>query len=222
MITLMFLFFISIGFAEQDYHFKDKDFNMVFTSSKVDDLRTFSGSINRTYKNTQEEILNGIISYEKRCNNDLRKKRVIIDRKYVCPFYHKSTVESQAVKQISLKPNQDFILHRTLYSGGSKLTYYDRVKVTKNKSTIIVTQDLLKSPQIKELLGKSISDSDYLKSVHQEFIIKTVEGGVKLSMKYLTTTDHWMMNKYFVVSKFQEGLMSFFTDFMDKEFKRIK
>lgn len=176
------------------------------------ELRTYHAQVGKTIDAPFDFIMEKILRFEDRCNNDYKKKRERMDKNFECPYHNENLVESVAIRNFKAtapKMGEDvkdrFILWRNIYNR-EDFRYYDMVEVKE-----IVSE---KGARDYKISYRMMSDEEvalYLenpKAKHTAF--NYVEGGyllkelgaskTKIELLYATQTDHWLLNSGLAVS----------------------
>ena len=213
-------------FAETDFIETEKKYGLTFESSKENGTRSFKASAKITYNRPIEEIKKIITDYTNRCNNELVDKRIYFSKKHLCKYLSKTLVDIKVYKKLlSSVPKEKneidrFVVTKNIYSRKqliqNELTRVFRIGDEKN-IIYIIHQEKMSDSKTQKYIKSYDKELSYLKKSHTRYVLKKLgPNKTELEYSYLITTDHWLLNKLFVASKFFDGTKSVFENFLSK------
>ncbi|OIQ15521.1 MAG: hypothetical protein BM556_17945 [Bacteriovorax sp. MedPE-SWde] len=190
----------------------DSKYNTVLKSGKHDGVRFYQAVREQEYNATAEKILEIVLNFKSRCNNELSSKRIYDSKDFKCSHHNKGLIESKIIKQI-LPHKKDkneietYLVQRRVYNR-ELFEYYEVLRIFKvGKKTSVYTK-MLTDKQASVFINGPKTRSTVLKEIQSVYTIEEVsKTKTKLSYTYLTTTDHWLLNKSVAVSQFFDGMV---------------
>lgn len=206
-----------------DHREKSKDFNVNMLSGKKDGIRFYQGTISDVLKQPIDKVLDIVLAFDKRCNNELKEKRTLSDKKIDCPYASDSLIESVIVKD--LKANRlakdeikRFIVVRRSYNRGL-YTYNDLIRVFRYLDGYKITMDMLSDKQSKDYFNSKLNNNSVMKtSGGVYYILPEDSGSTRYTYIFTCSTDHWLLNKSITVGTFFDSMAKNLRD----EFNTIK
>lgn len=198
---------INIKKFDIDYREKSKKFGVHMLSGKKDGIRLYQGTISDVIKRPVEAVLETVLAFDKRCNNEYKDKRQISDKSIDCPYNSDSLIESVIVKKLKvadLAKNEvnRFIVKRRSYNHGV-YTYNDLIRVFRYLDGYKITMEMLDDTTSKKYISTPLNKKSVMKtSGGTYFILPEGKGKTRYTYTFTCSTDHWLLNKSITVSKF--------------------
>ncbi len=208
---LLSLVLISLSaFADySSYEVDDKETHeetkVKMISGKKDSNRFYQGNLSQVFPAPFESVVAAVSNFTEKCNNELKDKRELTDKKYVCPYHNSNLVESKVYKVtkafVKEKDEIDrYLIARRIYNRES-FSHMDLVRVyeTKNSSgkrILTITQEMLTDKKAKALVENPLKQDSAFKKAFAKYTITEVnDKSTVLSYYYSSETDHWLLNK---------------------------
>lgn len=198
---------VNIKKFDIDYREKSKEFDVHMLSGKKNDTRLYQGTISDIIERPVNEVLETVLAFDKRCNNEYKDKRKISDKSSDCPYNSDSLIESVIVKELKdkkLAPDEvkRFIVKRRSYNHGV-YTYNDLIRVFRYMNGYKVTMEMLDDSTSKKYISTPLNKKSVMKtSGGTYFILPEGDGKTRYTYTFTCSTDHWLLNKSITVSKF--------------------
>lgn len=180
-------------------------------SGKKDDVRFYEGRLDDVIDRPIEKVLERVLSFDKRCNNEHKDRRIYTDKKMDCPYQSGMLIESVIVKDLKkrkLEKNElkRFLVKRRSYNRGL-YTYNDLIRVFRYKDGYKVTMTMLSDKEAKDYIDSPLEKVSVMQTSGGVYYITPV-GKNKTRYNYIWTcsTDHWLLNKSVTVSSFFESM----------------
>lgn len=216
-------FAINIKKFDIDHKERSKKFHVDMLSGKKDGIRFYQGTISDVIKQPVEKVLETVLAFDKRCNNELKEKRTISNKKLDCPYASDSLIESVIVKDIKVKKLakgeiKRFIVIRRSYNRGL-YTYNDLIRVFRYLDGYKITMDMLSDKQSRDYINSPLNNNSVMKtSGGVYYIMPESSGSTRYTYIFTCSTDHWLLNKSITVGTFFDSMAKNLRD----EFNTIK
>ncbi len=164
------------------------------------------------------KVYDNITNFEKKCNNEYNGKREFTDKNRNCSFHNNDLVESKIIKKIKggfvpeKNESERYLVQRHAYNRVHTY-FYDLIIIKR-----YINPD---KQQVVEVVHRAIPDSvtasyiDNYKKFDSAFHV--MDGTIKLTniapsrtilnYKYLSKTDHWLLNKGLMTGLIYDGLV---------------
>lgn len=174
-------------------------------SGKESNVRTYIGSVEKTFSYPLELVQKSITNFTEKCNNDYKDKRQFTDQNTPCKYHNDHLVESFVVKDIrsteSFKHlSEVYLLGRLVYNRGS-FGYYEMVQIShgvneKNQKTATIQVRMLSDDEVKLFTSPKFAKESAFDESQTTYTLTEVAPNVThLTYSYLAETDHWLLNK---------------------------
>jgi len=176
-------------------------------SIKKDSVRTYSGSISKTFSTSINNVIRSIVNFNEKCNNGLKDKREFTDKKSNCKYHNENLVETVVIKDINkagwAKESGEierYLLARHIYNRG-KFTHYELIRVyeqtnSQNQKTVKITQTMISDKEVKKYTQPKFDKDSAFDEVISTFVLTEIsQNQTNLYYEYKAETDHWMLNK---------------------------
>ncbi len=190
----------------------DSKFNTNLKTGKHDGIRFYQAVREQEYNATSEKVLEIVLNFKNRCNNELSSKRIYDSKDFKCSHHNKGLIESKIIKKI-LPHKKDkneidtYLVQRRVYNR-ELFEYYEVLRIFKVGNKTSVYTKMLTDKQASVFINAPKTRSTVLKEIQSVYTIEAVsKTKTKLSYTYLTTTDHWLLNKSVAVSQFFDGMV---------------
>jgi hypothetical protein len=189
-----------------------KDLKIQLISGKKGGVRLYQGSLNKTFNQSVNAVMNSIINFEEKCNNDLKDRRKFQDKKKECPYHNANLIESKIYREINKnysKENDEvdrFLVARRIYNR-QDFSHMDLVKVYEKKNAegkkiVIIRQDMISDKDVKNYMKPPVELSSVFSRAYSEFILtENNDKSTEVNFIYVSETDHWLLNKSVSISK---------------------
>lgn len=190
-----------------DYREKSQEFDVHMLSGKRGDIRLYQGTISDIIARPVQDVLETVLAFDERCNNEYRDKRRISDKSKDCPYNSDSLIESVIVRELKNKKLDKneikrFVVKRRSYNRGV-YTYNDLIRVYKYMDGFKITMDMLDDKSSKAYISTPLNKKSVMKtSGGTYFILPEGKGRTRYTYTFTCSTDHWLLNKSITVGKF--------------------
>ncbi len=189
--------------------------DILLFSGKNNGVRFFKGKVSKELDLPFSSVVAAVREFEKRCSNELKDKRNHLAPDYICEMENENVVESIKFTELKYSKNDPFktdqyILQRKVYNHG-EYHYYDLITEKQieleNTKVVIIIQSLLSDKDAKQYLGEKAEPRESVfNNTEGIFTLKDLGSNKTLfTYEYTTKTEHWVLNKSFMVSRFFEG-----------------
>ncbi|MFG1484279.1 hypothetical protein ABMA79_00040 [Halobacteriovorax sp. HFRX-2_2] len=198
---------INIKKFEIDYREKSKEFDVSMLSGKKKGIRFYQGTISDTIAQPVDKVLETVLAFDKRCNNEYRDKRTLSAKNISCPFSSDSLIESVIIKNLKVKKLDKneikrFVVKRRSYNRGL-YTYNDLIRVYRYMDGFKITMEMLNDKQSKAYISSPLSNNSVMQTSGGVYYIMPASGGkTRYTYTFTCSTDHWLLNKSITVSTF--------------------
>ena len=183
--------------------------------SEVEKFKDFSAIGSTEIVANLESVREQILSFNNRCNQELKKRRVFLKKEFVCKFHNPSLVESHIIKDIKNKkyigkPNiiDEFLVWRNVYNRNS-YSYYDLILVKKiSGGGYEISYQMLNDVEVEFYLEDYKKKSTAFNKAGGVFKLTPSKGGVNLSLSYESETNHWLLTSGFAEKTILEKIAS--------------
>jgi hypothetical protein len=185
-------------------------------SGKKDDVRFYKGKVHKEIELPIDKVLVAVNEFERRCNNEHRKRRKFTKASFDCTQKNSNLVESVKITDLKFTKSEPFkvdeyILARNIYNRGS-YNHYDlitekHIKQQDGKRVYVIKQRMLSDEEAKKYLGKTYTPQETVfLHTYGIFTLKEIsKNKTDLTYEYVSHTDHWVLNKSISVSRFFDG-----------------
>lgn len=198
----------SFDIDDKETHEKTK---VKMISGKKDSNRFYQGNLSKVLSHPLEKVVTAVSNFTEKCNNELKDKRELTDKKYNCPYHNNNLVESKiykVTKPFTKEENEieRYLIARRIYNRQS-FSHMDLLRIyeTKNKlgkRVITITQEMLSDKKAKALINNPLEqDSAFQKAFAKYTITEIDDNSTSLKYYYASETDHWLLNKSVSVGK---------------------
>lgn len=174
-------------------------------SAKEKNLRSFTGSTQKTLHFPIELVKKGVTNFTEKCNNSFKSKRKYSSEKKDCKYHNENLVETFVVKDIrkmeSFKNFKEvYLLGRHVYNRGTygyyELATVQETKNDKNQRTIKVLLRMLDDNEVKLFTELKITKDTAFDTSTSSYVLTEISPEETLvEYEYNAETDHWLLNK---------------------------
>lgn len=214
---LLLILIISLSvFADySSYQVDDKETHektkVKMISGKKDSNRFYQGNLSQVFSHPFEKVVIAVSNFTEKCNNELKDKRELTDKKYECPYHNTNLVESKVykvTKDYKKEENETdrYLIARRIYNRSS-FSHMDLVRVyeTKNvsgKRVLTITQEMLTDKKANALVDNPLDQDSAFQKAFAKYTITEIDNkSTILNYYYASETDHWLLNKSISVGK---------------------
>ncbi|MFG1500004.1 hypothetical protein ABMA70_07305 [Halobacteriovorax sp. XZX-3] len=227
--TLILIFFAVSAYAinikkfDIDHRVKSKEFDVAMISGKKDGIRFYQGTISDVLALPVNTVLDTVLAFDKRCNNELSDKRTLSNKFKKCPFSSDSLIESVIVNDLKIKKLDKneikrFVVKRRSYNRGL-YTYNDLIRVYRYMDGFKITMEMMDDKLSKSYISSPLSNNSVMQTSGGVYYIMPAAGGrTRYTYTFTCSTDHWLLNKSITVSTFFSNMAKNLRD----EFNTIK
>lgn len=190
----------------------------ILSSGKKDDTRFYRIVKTTYFDSSAKHVMKFALNFNLRCNNNLRDLRVLNSKDFNCPLSSDGMIESQIIRKVNSYqkfPHEidRFIVQNRIKKRGEFFTHVDLVTVYEKKEnnfkTYIVHVKMLEDTESIKYFDKAIKRNSVFKNAETIFTFSEQEDHrTKLVYDYKSETDHWLLNKSIVISRFFEGMLN--------------
>ncbi len=217
--TQFFLLFLCIGGAQafnllEGYEINKRTTieNVSLATGRKDDVRVYEGVIEQEFNHPIALLRKVVGDFENRCNNEHKDLREIRPKDKPCLQENNSLIESTKITELkNLKSEpfkvNEYLLSRRIYNR-NYYNHYDLIteREIKNKGQLVVTftVDMLTDEEASQYLGKPAKERESaFIDTYSVFTLKEIAPNkTLLTYRYTSKTDHWLLNKSMVTSRF--------------------
>jgi hypothetical protein len=176
------------------------------------ELRTYHATVVKSIEAPFDFIVDKILRFQDRCNNEYKDKRVNLAKDFVCPYHNDNLVESVPIREFKASApameadlKDRFILWRNIYNR-EDFNYYDMVEVreisrVKGKREYKITYRMLNDDEVAKFLDEPKKKNSAFNHVEGGYLVKEEEQvKTRVELMYATQTDHWLLNSGLAVS----------------------
>jgi hypothetical protein len=175
-------------------------------SAKDEDVRTYQGTITKTFPHGIESVRQGVVNFADKCNNEYRDRRKYTDKNFICKYHNEHLVETQVIRNLKSGWKKEaneidrFVLARQVYNRGS-FGYYELVRIyeyrnSDNKKVIKIVQTMLNDKQARLYTNPVFEKDSAFDESSSTFVLTEVSATeTNLNYEYKAETEHWILNK---------------------------
>lgn len=174
-------------------------------SGKENSVRTYVGSMEKTFPFPLELVKKGITNFTEKCNNDYKGKRKYTDEKVDCKYHNDHLVETFVVKDIRQAEHfkhlsEIYLVGRQVYNRGS-FGYYELVQVShsqndKKQKTTTIMMRMLGDDEVRGFTSPKFSKESAFDNSQATYTLTEVAPNLThMTYEYSAETDHWLLNK---------------------------
>jgi hypothetical protein len=183
----------------------------------IGEMRWFHAELQRDLNAPFDRIVENVLEFNERCNNDYKDKRKYTDKSKDCKHHNDNLVESLIIRKIQpgyVKEKNEvdrFLIRRNIYNR-EFFGYYDVVVVRKWKNekgqrVARVTFTMLSEEESKQYLINPEPVRSAFKAIDGSYtIVEVAPKTTNMKMTYLTKTDHWLLNTWIAVGKIYKNI----------------
>jgi hypothetical protein len=186
-------------------------------SSKKKGVRYYQGEIDNIIDASLETVFATVMDFKNRCNNSYKSRRDHLDKKFNCKYHNKNLIETVLIWNTKFKGKKEknetdrFMMKRYIYNRGSfqhtELAKVYKYKNEQGESTIKLSYRMVSDKEAKQYLDKyAEKDSAFISTEGTFILTQKDDGKTQLYYKYISKTDHWLLNKSMVVDEFFENM----------------
>ncbi len=185
-------------------------------TGKHEKVRMYEAQNIQEYAAPIKQVVDTILEFEGRCNNEFTDKRKIVAKSFKCKHFNKSIVETVRVTDIKNKKLDKnevdrFLLKRFIYNRNAfrhnELVRVFKFKNEKKQVVYKITQEMLSNKESKKYMDDPMDkESAFIKTEGVFLITALGPNRTEFNYKYTSKTDHWLLNKSMVVSEFFENM----------------
>lgn len=221
-IFLFSFFLISNSFAAklEGYEIDEKEtheeYKIKLISGKKDDVRIYQANHSFELNHPIKIVLNSILNFEEKCNNEYKDQRKLTDKSKSCKFHNGNLIESKIIKDLK-KYTPDpyesdrFLIARRIYNR-ENFSHMDLVKIYKKmnkegQEVIEVKLDMVDDKVAKALTNPPVEKDSVFQRASSYFVLTQInKNKTKFEYTYTSETDHWLLNKSISVGKVFESM----------------
>jgi hypothetical protein len=215
-----FILILSISFQALSYEIDSqesrKKYDIELRSGKKDDVRYYEAKMTKVIDAPMKNVKESIINFDQKCNNDYSNKRKFTDENNKCKYHNPSLVESIIIKDINVKDlseneEERFLVNRLIYNTNT-YNHSDLIQIfNKSTSEIVITHTMLESDEAKKYNAKAYEKDSAFDHSKGTFTLTSLSPTqTKLDYIYVSTTDHWVLNKSVSISKVFDSMTESF------------
>lgn len=232
LVTFGLMTALTSAFSAVKYDKLDEIKGVVLKSGKEKSNRYFMGSSTKTIQQPLQYVMNGVLNFQEKCNNDYKDKREYTDKKTDCKYHNAHLVETLIIKDIhptgwvkEANERERYITGRRVYNRGS-FGYYELIQIfdgknDKNQKTVTVVQRMLNDKEAKVYVNpKFKKDSAFDESIGTFTLTEINPHTTEVTYAYNSETEHWLLNKEVSVPQIFSTISQSINDLMvsiDKE-----
>ena len=174
-------------------------------SGKKESNRFYQGNLSKVFPTSIENVLKGILNFSEKCNNELKDRRELTDKKAVCAHHNSNLVESKVykiTKEFKKKKNETdrFLVARRIYNRQSfshidLITRYEEKNSSGNR-VIKISQEMISDTEVKKYIDPPVELDSAFQKAYAEFTVTEIDKeSTIVSYYYASETDHWLLNK---------------------------
>jgi hypothetical protein len=174
-------------------------------SGKESAIRTYAGSIEKTFPYSAAIVKKGITNFSEKCNNDYKDKRKFTDDKTNCKYHNDHLVESFIVTNLREMDHfknysEVYLVGRQVYNRGA-FGYYELVQISetineKKLKTVTISLKMLDDEEVRLFSSPKFSKESAFDSSFAKFTLtETAPNMTHMAYEYSAETDHWLLNK---------------------------
>lgn len=193
--------------------FSTSAFNVNVDVKKKGELKIFNAKAIGIFDANINQVVNGIINFDDKCNNQKRSKRKYMKWENTCSFHNENLVEAVKVsnykKELVKKkyPNNVFLLWRNIYNNG-KYAHYDIVLREDLKGELRIIHQMLNNDEVTEMIPDPERIKSAFKNLKGTYRIKPLsKNKTKVEYLYESETDHWFLKRDFIEDKVKRNII---------------
>lgn len=174
-------------------------------SGKEAAVRTYVGTMEKTFPFPLELVKKGITNFAEKCNNDYKDKRKYTDEKADCKYHNDHLVETFVVKDIRNTEHfkhlsEVYLVGRQVYNRGS-FGYYELVQISQGmndqkQKTSTIMMRMLEDDEVRSFTTpKFTKESAFDHSQATYTLTEVAPNQTVMTYEYSAETDHWLLNK---------------------------
>ncbi len=215
---LILTLFMSVSFASTNLmHGFEIDKTETIDAVKLSsgnhkDQRVYEAEITQEFDLPFDIVREVVGSFEERCNSELKDRREVMNKSMPCLQENNSLIESIKISELKYMKSEPFkvkeyILRRRIYNR-NYYHHYDLITEReiemKDGKTVTISIDMLTNREAAKYLGeKPIARDSAFMDMYGLFTIKKMgENKTKVTYRYSSKTDHWLLNKSYITSTF--------------------
>jgi hypothetical protein len=176
-------------------------------TGKEKGLRTYQGSITKTFAYPIDEVKKGITNFSEKCNNSYKDRRKFTDKTFQCKHHNENLIETFVIRDIPQSEEdkkagevEKFVLGRRIYNRGD-FNHYELVQVIEgknelNQKTLKIVQRMLTDGEVKNYTKPKFErESAFVKMISTYTLTEVSPTQTTLNYDYDSKTEHWLLNK---------------------------
>lgn len=206
-------------------HDKSQILNGVeLTSKKSDEVRSYSGKIEKVLPFPILLVKKGITNFSERCNNAYSEKRKFMAKNVKCKYHNENIVETHVIDRLTpveelKKYSESYVLAKQIYNRGSygyyELVTISEIKGSDDKKRIVIVQKMLDDEEVKIYTSTKFTRESAFDTSTVIFTLTEISSSKTLiKYEFLANTDHWVLNKEVAVPQVFASISKNVTDLM--------
>lgn len=189
----------------------NKEFNVELLSGKKNGTRLYNGKLSKVFNQNISDVYKAIINFDEKCNNELKDRRKLTDKKKECKYHNNNLIESKVYKEIKLPKLEEneterYLVARRIYNRQS-FSHVDLIQIyqfsdkAKHKN-MIIKQSMLSDKEVNTYLSPPVEQDSAFQKAYAQFILTEIDAThTTVQYNYTSETDHWLLNKSISVGK---------------------